>query len=163
MLNYCKHNGIVLLSFPTHTSQLLQVLDQTVYGPLKRLFNTFTGAWLSSHPGIPMTIYDIPTVLKEALPRAATPNNIQSGFLPLQVTNRDFELPCTSASEVSVDQAAQSADIRRSRQIPQPSISTFQDSPYHSALCVTSQQLKSFPKAGTKKESTNRLSLGILP
>lgn len=56
-----------------------------------------------------MSIYDIPLILKEALPFAATPNNIQKGFavagiwpynrevfqddefLPSEVTNRPIE------------------------------------------------------------------------
>ena len=38
VINYCKENDIVLLSFPPHCSHELQPLDKTVYGPLKTLF-----------------------------------------------------------------------------------------------------------------------------
>ena len=39
VLNFCKRNGVVLLSFPPHTSHRLQPLDRTVYGPLKIIIN----------------------------------------------------------------------------------------------------------------------------
>ena len=34
VLDYCKDNGVVLLSFPPHCSHKLQPLDRTVFGPL---------------------------------------------------------------------------------------------------------------------------------
>lgn len=34
-LDYCKANGIIVLSLPPHCSHKLQPLDRTVYGPLK--------------------------------------------------------------------------------------------------------------------------------
>lgn len=109
VLNFCKTNGVVLLSFPPHTSHKLQPLDRAVFGPLKRYFNTCADGWLKSNPGKTMNIYDIPLILKESLPLAATPSNIQKGFavagiwpfnqevfqddefLPSEVTNRPFE------------------------------------------------------------------------
>ena len=35
VINYCKENDIVLLSFPPYCSHELQPLDKTLYGPLK--------------------------------------------------------------------------------------------------------------------------------
>ncbi len=40
-IEFCRENGIVMLSFPPHCSHKLQPLDRTVYGPLKRHVNTF--------------------------------------------------------------------------------------------------------------------------
>jgi hypothetical protein len=37
--NYCRYNGIILVSIPRHTSHRLQPLDLTFYGPLKTAFN----------------------------------------------------------------------------------------------------------------------------
>ncbi|XP_046659128.1 jerky protein homolog-like isoform X1 [Homalodisca vitripennis] len=39
-IDVCKSNGIVLLTFPLHTSHKLQPLDRGVYGPLKKYYNT---------------------------------------------------------------------------------------------------------------------------
>ncbi|XP_058231649.1 uncharacterized protein si:rp71-1d10.8 [Hemibagrus wyckioides] len=79
-INFCRDNGIVLLSFPPHCSHKLQPLDRTVYGPLKRAVNSFCDSWMKSHPGLAMSIYEIPGIVRLALPLAATPANVQSGF-----------------------------------------------------------------------------------
>lgn len=117
VLNFCKENGVVLLSFPPHTSHKLQPLDRTVFGPLKRYFNSAADAWLRSNPGKVMNIYDIPAVLKDSFLLALTPLNIQKGFsvtgiwpfnreifqddefLPAEVTNR----PITENINATVD------------------------------------------------------------
>lgn len=36
---YCRVNGIVMLSFPPHTSHKLQPLDLTVFGSLKKSYS----------------------------------------------------------------------------------------------------------------------------
>ncbi|XP_041845662.1 uncharacterized protein LOC121642781 [Melanotaenia boesemani] len=79
-IDFCKSHGIILLSFPPHCSHKLQPLDRSVYGPLKRLVNNCCDSWMKAHPGVTMTIYDLPNIVKSALPLAATPSNIQAGF-----------------------------------------------------------------------------------
>jgi len=79
-LDFCKENGIVLLSFPPHTTNHLQPLDVSVYGPFKTFYYTAASVWMDSHPGVPISIYDIPIIVKEALPLAATPKNILSEY-----------------------------------------------------------------------------------
>lgn len=79
-LDFCKTNGIVLLSFPPHCSHKLQPLDRSVFGPLKKAVNSTCDGWMRSHPGKTMTIYDIPGILTTAIPLALTQSNIQAGF-----------------------------------------------------------------------------------
>ncbi|KAK7171404.1 hypothetical protein R3I93_003875 [Phoxinus phoxinus] len=79
-VNFCRKNGIVLLSLPPHCSHKMQPLDRTVYGPLKKAVNSACDSWMKSHPGMTMTIYDIPGIVKESLPVSATPSNVQEGF-----------------------------------------------------------------------------------
>ncbi|KAB0805318.1 hypothetical protein PPYR_02288 [Photinus pyralis] len=79
-IDFCRDNGIVLLSFPPHTSHKLQPLDRSVYGPLKTYMNSAMDAWMKNHPGQTMGIYDLPGLVAEALPKATTPTNILSGF-----------------------------------------------------------------------------------
>lgn len=166
VLNFCKDNGIVLLSYPPHTSHRLQPLDRTVFGPLKRYFNMHADGWLKSHPGVPMTIYDIPSILKESLPTATTPSNIQKGFsvtgiwpynrnifedddfLPSEVTNRDYYI----ANEQPPD-----FDLSIPRQrTPSPQPSTSKGNCKGKADTITPQQLKPFPKAGPRKAGNTR-------
>lgn len=79
-IEFCRANGVVLLSFPPHTSHKLQPLDRGVYGPFKHYVNGAMDNWMKSHPGQTMTIYDIPGVVAEAFPKATTPTNIMGGF-----------------------------------------------------------------------------------
>lgn len=79
-LDYCKVNGIVVLSLPPHCSHKLQPLDRTVFGPFKKSVNGQCDAWISSNPGKAMTIYDIPGIVKSSWPASATNANILSGF-----------------------------------------------------------------------------------
>lgn len=109
MLDFCQENGIVLLSFPPHTTNHLQPLDVSVYDPFKTLYYEYTAAngWIDSHPGVPISIYDITAIVKEALPLAATPKNIFSGFKKTSIwpynrntfTNEDYL--CTSVTDIA--------------------------------------------------------------
>jgi len=80
VIDFCKNNGIVLLSFPPHCSHKLQPLDRSVYGPFKKFVNREMDQWMTMHPGSRMTIYDIPQIVAGALPDAVSPRNIMSGF-----------------------------------------------------------------------------------
>ncbi|XP_060717119.1 uncharacterized protein LOC132839923 [Tachysurus vachellii] len=73
-------HGIVLLTFPPHCSHKLQPLDRSVFGPFKRMENSASDDWMSGNPGKTMSIYDIPGIVRIALPTAATQKNIQAGF-----------------------------------------------------------------------------------
>jgi hypothetical protein len=75
-----KENGVVLLSFPPHTSHKLQPLDRSVYGTFKKFVNNASDVWLRSNPERTMTVYDIPSIVSQSLPNALTPNNIKYGF-----------------------------------------------------------------------------------
>ncbi|XP_050562232.1 jerky protein homolog-like [Spodoptera frugiperda] len=79
-LDFCKNNGIILLSFPPHCSHRLQPLDRSAYGPLKKAVNLACDAWMRNHPGRTMSIYDIPGIVASAMPVALTASNIQAGF-----------------------------------------------------------------------------------
>lgn len=79
-INLAKENGIVMFTFPPHTSHKLQPLDRGVFGPFKKCYNAAATNWLQTHPGKPITIYDVAELTGIAYPRGFTPINIQSGF-----------------------------------------------------------------------------------
>ncbi len=79
-IDFCLSNGIVLLSFPPHCSHHLQPLDWSFFGPLKQYINTAADHWMRTHPGKTL-IYDIPSIVAIALPRATTSSNITAGFV----------------------------------------------------------------------------------
>lgn len=80
VIDFCKDNHITLLTFPPHTSHRLQPLDRGVFGPFKKYFNDGADHWMKNHPGKRLTIYDLPSIAKLALPLASTPRNILAGF-----------------------------------------------------------------------------------
>lgn len=80
VIDYCRENGVVLLSFPPHCSHKLQPLDRSVFGPFKKLINQEMDSWIKSNPGKRFTIYDLSSVTSNALVNAATPKNIVNGF-----------------------------------------------------------------------------------
>lgn len=91
-LNFAKENGIVMLSFPPHCTHRLQPLDRSVYGPLKKYINNAMDQWMINHPGQHMTIYEIPGIIAQAFPLAATPSNIVAGYKTCGICpfNRDI-------------------------------------------------------------------------
>lgn len=80
IIELAKQNGIVMFTFPPHTSHKLQPLDRTVFGPLKKYYNKACNDWLLQHPGTPLTIYNVAECFGTAFPLACTPSNIQNGF-----------------------------------------------------------------------------------
>ncbi|XP_060878158.1 uncharacterized protein LOC132950650 [Metopolophium dirhodum] len=80
VIDFCRENGVVLLSFPPHCSHKLQPLDRSVFGPFKKCINQEMDSWIKSNPGKRFTIYDLPSVTSNALVNAATPKNIINGF-----------------------------------------------------------------------------------
>ncbi|KYN17319.1 hypothetical protein ALC57_10394 [Trachymyrmex cornetzi] len=79
-LNYAKENGIIMLSFPPHCSYKMQPLDVSVYDPLKKFLSTAQDSWILNQPGKTISIYDIPSIVRNVLPLALTPSNIMAGF-----------------------------------------------------------------------------------
>lgn len=72
--------GIVMVTFPPHTSHRLQPLDVSVYSPLKGYYNEAVDNWLLNNPGKTMDIYNVAEVLGEIYSRAFSTANIISGF-----------------------------------------------------------------------------------
>ncbi|XP_067929421.1 uncharacterized protein [Watersipora subatra] len=79
-VTFAKENGISLLTFPPHCSHKLQPLDRSIYGPLKRQYNTACNNWMVNHPGRTISIHDIGGLVGQAYPKAFTCENITSGF-----------------------------------------------------------------------------------
>lgn len=77
---YCKENGIVLLTFPPHTSHRLQPLDVAVFAPFKAACKSSFNRWISSNPGKSVTIYNIAHLSCAPFDEAFSRKNIMSGF-----------------------------------------------------------------------------------
>nr|CAI5856007.1 unnamed protein product [Callosobruchus analis] len=81
-IRLAKENGVILVTLHPHTSNKMQPLDKSVFGPFKTYFNQAANEKMLTpgHIGKPLTIYDIAELVGKAFPRAFTPTNISSGF-----------------------------------------------------------------------------------
>lgn len=77
---YARENGIVLLSFPPHTSHKLQPLDIGVFGPFKGKCAISFNDWLSSNPGKTIAVKHIPRLTKTPFLESFSLRNITSSF-----------------------------------------------------------------------------------
>jgi len=148
-LNLAKENGITLLTFPPHCSHKLQPLDRSVYGPLKRHYNTACDSWMMRNPGQPMKIYDISEVLGIAFPLAFTPANITSGFRVSGIFpfNRDIFPDSEFLSSFVTDRNPEVQNEQVTARAPS-NISSTVNQP------VTPVQLRPHPKAPQRKGQT---------
>lgn len=58
--NFCRNNGICLLSLLPQKSNKTQPLDRTVFGPFKEKFNEKSDGWMKANPGQTLLIFDLP-------------------------------------------------------------------------------------------------------
>jgi hypothetical protein len=79
-IKFARDNGIVMLSFPPHCSHKLQPLDRSVFGPFKKFISVEQDSWMRRNPAKTMSIYDLPGIVRDTWPRAATQANIINGF-----------------------------------------------------------------------------------
>lgn len=165
-IDLAKQSGVVMFTFPPHTSHKLQPLDRGVYGPFKKFYNAAATEWLQSHPGKPITLYDVAEIVGHAYPRAFTPINIQAGFkasgiwpvdenifgddefLSASVTDRnptDDSMKDPSNTTETPEGLPESASIDPSNSVAGPSgLCTFQ----------SPEILRPYPKAGPRTGST---------
>ena len=93
-IDLSKENGVTLLTLPPHCSHKLQPLDRSVYDPFKTCYNQAANAFMVSHPGKTITIYDVAKLVGKADEQALIPRTIRSGFAASGITgiwpfNRD--------------------------------------------------------------------------
>jgi hypothetical protein len=77
---FCRENGIIMLSFPPHTSHKLQPLDVGVFGPFKSSLKVALNNWTVNHPGQTISIYDIGEITKAPFLESCKPKKNMSGF-----------------------------------------------------------------------------------
>jgi hypothetical protein len=122
---YCRANGIVVVSLPPHCSHKCQPLDISVFGPLKTAYYKRCNDWMKSNPGKRITQYEVASLFSDAYCSTASVAKCVSGFKsagihPLNTsifTDEDFEAadnllhPVASSSSTS---AAASATVASS-------------------------------------------------
>ncbi|KAF2879455.1 hypothetical protein ILUMI_26716 [Ignelater luminosus] len=154
-LNFCKSNGVVLLSFLPHTSHKLQLLERTMFGPLKRYFNNSTDGWLKSNLGRTMSVYDIPLEFGHTIEEFE-----DDEYLPSEVTNRPIneskhDLAKLYLVESNLTASKENDELRHLTPSPRSSTSAASSTPPLPSkvpqVYQTPEDVKPYPKAAARK------------
>lgn len=77
---FCRDNGIVVVSFPPHTSHRLQPLDLTFFGPLKAAYNRECSLFLKNNGFQKICKEDVPALFKSSFEKTAGVSKAVTGF-----------------------------------------------------------------------------------
>ena len=69
-----------MISFPPHTTQKLQPLNKTYFGPLTQYYGQARDRWMVNHPGKRICSYSIAALFGEAFAKASTLDKGVAGF-----------------------------------------------------------------------------------
>ena len=186
-IDLAKEHGVVMLTLSPHCSHKLQLLDRTVYGPFKSLFNKAADSFMINHPGQPITIYDIAEIAMNIVSgfKCTVIHSYNSNiftdkdFLCSYVTNRDIEddavqhnptamgsasLPLTSMPAVqsvpSISNVPDDAGLTASVLELQPIAST---SKFTDQVGVTANVAEAQPIQSTSRVSDKVVAISSIP
>ena len=80
VIGKAAEEGVILFTFPPHTSHLTQPLDKGCFGPLKQHWRQECWEYITSHPGRVVTRYQFSELFRRAWEKAMTMTNIVAGF-----------------------------------------------------------------------------------
>ena len=80
VIDLARQNGVVMITFPPHSTHKLQPLDCVMYGPLKTYYKQECDKWMLSNPGKRISDYDVAGIFSAAYTRAATMDKGINGF-----------------------------------------------------------------------------------
>lgn len=81
LMDKARHNGVIIVSFPPHSTHRLQPLDVSIMGPLSTFYSQEVATWLRNNPGRIVTQFQTGKLFGIAHAKAATLQNAMSGFL----------------------------------------------------------------------------------
>ena len=80
-INLARECGVVMLSFPPHTTHRMQPLDVGFFKPLKTAYNRSVETWMKSHSyKRAVSAYQVSRFVGEAYLKAATMETAINGF-----------------------------------------------------------------------------------
>lgn len=79
-LETAEKEDVVIVCLPSHTTQALQPLDRSFFGPLKVYYNKEATLWMQQHPSRNITRYQAGQLIGNAWRKAANVGNAVSGF-----------------------------------------------------------------------------------
>ncbi|KAK4310487.1 hypothetical protein Pmani_017953 [Petrolisthes manimaculis] len=80
VVEFAIRHGIVIVTLPPHTTDKLQPLDVSVFGPFKTFLRALLNDHALMHPNEHITVHQLPEFACDAWTKAANPVNILSGY-----------------------------------------------------------------------------------
>lgn len=80
LIQMARENNIDLLALPPHTTQYLNQLDKTVFGPFQREYNNQCTEFMSISPNNLVTKWEWPRLFKGEYVKTFNKENIAKGF-----------------------------------------------------------------------------------
>ncbi|XP_065673954.1 uncharacterized protein LOC136090906 [Hydra vulgaris] len=79
-INFCRDNGIYLITLPPRCTHKMQHLDRTFFKPLKVGYNTAASNWMLSHQGRRFSFFDMAGIFATAYNFTANIDKAINGF-----------------------------------------------------------------------------------
>ena len=79
-IKLARENGVLMLSFPPHTTHKMQPLDVSFFRSLKNWYNIEIEKFLRTHPGQAVTVHQISKFVSASFVAAATMGTAVNGF-----------------------------------------------------------------------------------
>ncbi|KAK7478675.1 hypothetical protein BaRGS_00030060 [Batillaria attramentaria] len=110
-IEFCRDNGIELITLPPHSTHRMQPLDRTYFRTLKSAFNAEADSWMVTNPGRRITVHDMAGLTGKAFLRTALPERAVQGFKtcglwpfdPNVFTDVDFEAALVTEEQMEVN------------------------------------------------------------
>ncbi|XP_076049622.1 uncharacterized protein LOC143030355 [Oratosquilla oratoria] len=80
VMEFAIKHGIVIVTLPPHTTDKLQPLDVSVFGPFKTFLRGLLNDHSLMHPNEHITVHQLPEFASKAWIKAINPSNILDGF-----------------------------------------------------------------------------------
>ncbi|KAJ8300593.1 LOW QUALITY PROTEIN: hypothetical protein KUTeg_022112 [Tegillarca granosa] len=84
LIEVARENGITLFALPPHTTQYLNPLDKTVFGPFQREYNRQCSDFMSVAPNHLVTKWEWPRLFKQTYTKTVISTNIKKGMWDLR-------------------------------------------------------------------------------
>lgn len=165
-LEFCRNNGIFMLSFPPHCTHRMQPLDVSVFGPFKTAINTQCENWMLMNPGRPMSILDLPPIICRSLEISANEQNVKSGFkkcgiwpLDANIFNDADYLPSSVTDRPELNQLPEAETVSQSVSEVHATMESSDQTVSHSSavhLDDTLSSIRPIPRAPPRKNGPRR-------
>lgn len=79
-VEFCRANGITLVTLPPHCTHKLQPLDRTFFKTLKTNYNRACDNWMTSNAGMRITVFEVAGLFCKAYDKTAGVEAAKKGF-----------------------------------------------------------------------------------